>query len=231
LGVFIITISVVYKGDWTADLRSVDVRGEFLASTFYEEKYIGLLAIETSSVDEVVETIHDHQSVRSVEVVNETPSESDRTLATLLIHELRTEGPTPAQKLHDEGFLPYGSTKLRDGREIFDLLVEDHDDIENIVNMMGELGTVEVRHISRGFNRQIIPSIGEWQELLETFPPRQLEALRYAHQEGYYEIPRQVTLEEIAEELSVTKTTASHQLRRANRELAEFFIKYLTMKK
>ncbi|OTF00623.1 helix-turn-helix domain-containing protein [Halorubrum sp. SD612] len=51
----------------------------------------------------------------------------------------------------------------------------------------------------------------------------QREVLNVAVERGYFETPREVTLDEIADELGVPRSTASYRLRRATAELAKRF--------
>nr|WP_268239443.1 MULTISPECIES: helix-turn-helix domain-containing protein [Halomicroarcula] len=50
---------------------------------------------------------------------------------------------------------------------------------------------------------------------------RQYEALRIAYERGYFEIPRQVSLEAIATELDITASSVTERLRRAQTQLIE----------
>ncbi|WP_254831259.1 helix-turn-helix domain-containing protein [Haloglomus salinum] len=50
---------------------------------------------------------------------------------------------------------------------------------------------------------------------------RQHEALRIAYELGYFEIPRQASLEDIAEELNLSPSSVSERLRRAQTQLIE----------
>jgi hypothetical protein len=50
---------------------------------------------------------------------------------------------------------------------------------------------------------------------------RQDEALRIAYERGYFEIPRQTSLEEIAAELDITASSVTERLRRAQTQLIE----------
>jgi predicted DNA binding protein len=64
---------------------------------------------------------------------------------------------------------------------------------------------------------RIIPAVG--------LASDQYVALHAAVEGGYYEIPREVTLDELAEELDVPRSTLSYRLRRAEAELAEAFVR------
>lgn len=55
-------------------------------------------------------------------------------------------------------------------------------------------------------------------------PYTQFEAMREAVERGYYETPREITVEELAEELDTPRSTLSYRLRRAEAELARSFV-------
>ena len=222
-------LCVRYEGDWTAELVEYDVFGEFLASTYRNRDYIGLIALETQDLDATIDVIREHRMIEFVEEVERySPGAEDRMAATLVIEGNLSEF-TPLQTLLYEGFLPIGPTALEDGRECFDLLLSDRTELSRAVELLEEFGPVSIGHISRDFSRQVIPSAAGWQELLASFPPRQREVLDTAYELGYYEIPRQVTLDEIANEVGVTKTTASNHLRKAEGRVVEFLVPYLNL--
>jgi predicted DNA binding protein len=224
------TLGVTYEGDWTASLKSPDTSGVFLASTFVDKHYLGLFAVETTDLDGVVEIISSHPSVHSVDVIEQFTKQKSRQSATLLIRETRENEPTPAQILHEEGYLPFGPTRLRTGTEYFDILLESHEQLSEVVKVLEQCGPVSLEAVTQDFRREIIPSVGEWQQIFEAIPDQQLETLNLAIERGYYEIPRKVTFQDLADEMDVTKTTASHQLRRAENQILKFFVTYLNLK-
>ncbi|UPV75217.1 helix-turn-helix domain-containing protein [Halorussus limi] len=222
-------ICVQYEGDWTAQLQSYDIFGEFVASTFQNRRYIGIMALETSEFDEVLEVIQEHEDTETVDVVERYNTGSQgRVSATLLLRGSLSEF-TPLQTLLYEGFLPLGPTRLENGRECFDLLLEDREELSKATTLLSEFGNVNVRRLSQNYSRQIVPSEAEWQELLNSIPERQRELLNIAYDHGYFEIPREVTLEEIADEMGITKTTASNHMRKAQREVFHFILPYINL--
>lgn len=222
-------ICVRYDGDWTAQLQSHNVSGEFLASTFQNRHYTGMMALETNEFDTVLDIIRTHEDTDTVDVIERYDAGSPgRTAATLLLRGSLSEF-TPLQTLLYEGFLPLGPTRLEEGRECFDLLLENRDELSTATTLLDEFGTVTVERLSQDYSRQIVPSEAEWQELLNSIPSRQRELLNIAFELGYFEIPRGVTLEEIAEEMGITKTTASNHLRKAQREVFHFLLPYVNL--
>jgi len=67
----------------------------------------------------------------------------------------------------------------------------------------------------------------EWEgTLLEetTVAPEQRRALTAAVEAGYYEIPRAVSLDDLADDLDIPRSTLSYRLRRAEERLAATFV-------
>lgn len=222
-------ICVQFQGDWTEKLRRHNVFGEFLASTFRNRHYIGLMSLETDDLDSTVEIIEMHKDIDEIEIVETYDStDSSRTAATLFLRGQLSQF-SPLQTLMYEGFLPLGPTKLEDGYECFDLLLESRDELSDATEILSEFGSVHIERISSDFRREITPSAAEWQELLESIPQRQRELLNLALAEGYFDIPRSVTLEELADEMGITKTTASNHLRKAEQQVMEFLIRYIDL--
>lgn len=222
-------VCVRYKDDWTADLDRFEGFGEFLASTFRDRRYIGLITLKAVNMAGVIETISEHSTIEQVELLEHyelDPMQEES--ATLLIRGQLTEY-TPLQLLMYEGFLPLGPTKIENGRECFDLILANRDELSEAKDLLSEFGPVKVERISQEFNRKVTPSTAEWQELLSSISPRQRETLSLALKEGYFEIPRETTLAELADAMGITKTTASNHLRKAEREFIEFFVRYLTL--
>lgn len=222
-------VCVQFEGDWTEELRRYNVFGEFLASTFRNRRYIGLMSLETDDFEATCDVIRSHDDIDSVTVI-ETYDATDgsRTAATLFLRGSLSKF-SPLQTLMYEGFLPIGPTELHDGAECFDLLLEDREELSDATSILEEFGHVRIERISQEFNRRITPSAAEWQELLSSIPPRQRELLKLGLERGYFEIPREVTLEELAAEMDITKTTASNHLRKAERKLMSFLVRYVDL--
>lgn len=222
-------VCVQFKGDWTEELQRYNVFGEFLASTFRNRRYIGLITLETDDFEATNDVIETHIDVDTVDVLEKyKPENASRTTATLFIRGNLSKF-SPLQTLMYEGFLPLGPTKLEDGSECFDLLLEERDELSDVTKILSEFGNVHIERISKGFRREITPSSAEWQELLSSIPKRQRELLNLALTEGYFDIPRKVTLEELADEMGITKTTASNHLRKAEKSVMEFLVRYIDL--
>ena len=225
-------LNVRYENDWTSTLVNHDVSGEFLASTFRDRRYFGLLAleVEADAYDEVIEIIREHESTTSIDVVEKySIGGVDRLSATLLIRSQHFEY-TPLQVLLHEGFIPLGGYgELRNGTESFDLLLTSREDLSEAVELLERFGPVKIEYVSTEFQRQTTPSVTEWSELFEKITPRRRKTLNKALEAGYFDIPRGCTIQDIADDLDIAKTTASQHLRKAEKNIMEFFIQYVNI--
>jgi len=218
-------LGIRYEDGWTSDLTGHDVYAEWPASTFYDDQYLGIIFLSTSEFETVVEKIRLDEDVDSVEVISKT-TQNGRTTATLLERE-REMQRTPMGSLLREGFLPLRPSRLENGVQKYDLIFENRSEIRDAIDLLSEYGTTTIESISRGVTHTTNPSVAEWQELLNSVTPAQYDIFRTAIEEGYFDIPRRITLEELGDELGITKATASHQLRKLQNAFAEFIITYL----
>lgn len=163
-------VCVQYDDDWTAELATHDVFGEFIASTFRNNRYVGMLAVESWDCETVREIIQAHDTVDTIDLVEEYETHEGRCAATMLLRGRLTE-VTPLQALMYDGYLPLGPTQLIDGRECFDLLLNDRNELSEAIDLLSEFGDVTVERITQDFRREIMPSRAEWQELLSSIPP------------------------------------------------------------
>jgi predicted DNA binding protein len=92
-------------------------------------------------------------------------------------------------------------------RRIFSVLTFRRGDIKEIVDELGTIGTVRLE--------QLIP-IGQPTAVLSE---RQREAVLLAHQEGYYDWPREIKATELAKEMGVAHSTYLEHLRKAEEKL------------
>lgn len=136
--------------------------------------------------------------------------------------EVRPSGGSPSLVLAEHGALP---RRLRsaDGDHVLDAQVPPPYDADEVIDGFldaypgADLTAVE----SRSSVAPTAPSPAFKAALEERLTPRQWEALRTAHETGYYRWPRAVTAEELAREMDITPPTFGEHLRVAERELVQ----------
>ncbi|MFX1254697.1 MAG: helix-turn-helix domain-containing protein [Promethearchaeota archaeon] len=122
--------------------------------------------------------------------------------------------------------------KFISGREITNLLVtaEDAglilDDIRN-ENPSTRVTVLKLAPLKNAFNP--VPLLLPLDNLKKSFTSKQLQALINAHNKGYYELPRTVRVETLAEEMDIHRRTFEEHLRKAEKKIMSFLIPALIL--
>ncbi|WP_049921126.1 helix-turn-helix domain-containing protein [Halopiger djelfimassiliensis] len=94
------------------------------------------------------------------------------------------------------------------------LLFPDREGLSNAVSAIEDRGVrIDVR-------RMVEAGGDEDLETTAALTDAQKEAIAEAYRQGYYDVPREISLEELARELDISHQALSERLRRANRVLA-----------
>jgi len=165
--------------------------------------------VEVDTADEVSETdLESLEEIKEVTPLGETDDEA--------IYELHVElADTPFASLDDgrSGVAKMKSTIITPDGWRETKVFKDHDTFKQFRTTLEENG-VSLELIS------ITPNSSESDDFLQDgLTERQREALSLAVSRGYYESPRQVTAEELAEELGISQPSLSALLRRGERQL------------
>lgn len=141
------------------------------------------------------------------------------------LHASRTDGraefrclsrhPCVVHELIDVGFL-VDSIQYRAGKERYRGAVVGYDVLEGVLEAAGD---------AVGVTLQRIYPLGETDERTASdrwdFTSAQAEAIRTAHEMGYFAVPKEVTATDVADELGIGKTAFLERLRRGQAALFE----------
>lgn len=103
-----------------------------------------------------------------------------------------------------------------DGHERYTLVVSDRDALTALLDATKELGAVEVTRMVEVDAGDLGVSL-PLSTLVEGLTARQLDALRLAVNEGYYEMPRRTSTAALSKTSHVSRTTFEEHLRKAER--------------
>lgn len=222
------TLKIRFEGDWVDQIGSYDVSGIGVASTFQNKRFVGITYLDSraSSFEEVVDTIEANRYVESLELV-EYQERGDRIRATVWTV-CDYPGFTPMQMIRFEGFLPIGYPTYEDGYEYLTILSEDRAEVSRAVTAL-EFDSVEVVRIVSHFGKEIGFSLLEWQRLIRSVSEDERELLHLAIERGYYDVPRRISLAELADAAGVVKSTASRRLRTVESTAMETIVTYLQL--
>ena len=103
---------------------------------------------------------------------------------------------------------------VTDGEWTVRLLFPEREELSNAVR------TIEDRGVRVDVRRMVDAGADEDLEAAAALTEPQQEAIAEAYRQGYYDVPREISLEELANELDISHQALSERLRRANRVLA-----------
>lgn len=104
--------------------------------------------------------------------------------------------------------------KVANGRWTVTLLFPHREGVSQAVS------DFEDRDARVDIRRMVEAQENEDLEMATTLTDPQREAIAEAYRHGYYDVPREISLEELADELEISHQALSERLRRANRVLA-----------
>jgi predicted DNA binding protein len=194
-----------------ADLWITQLSEEYPRATFrllsgfrMEEKAVELREIVTDSVSNIVEAMREQSSVSQFELLESSERrvlvkyESSKTALYEFVEDLSLTVEFPL--LVQNGWYEFDLTGTRD-----------------------ELNQLREALDSGGFDYEL-RSIVTTTEVDSIMTERQQELLETAARKGYFEVPRQSTLGEVAESIGIDKSTASTVLRRGEAKLVNWFL-------
>lgn len=101
------------------------------------------------------------------------------------------------------------------------MLVSDVEAVRHVLGCIDEVGpAVRLESMSVETPRQANVEVD-----VDEITPKQWEALALAFEKGYYDRPRTVDLEALAEELAISKSAVSQRLRAAEATLIESIVR------
>jgi len=163
------------------------------------------------------EELHDHK-VTFVLHAGDRADEYERVLADseqVEQHERLNDGAIAVTKESCGGYdAVYGNhgilrrrSRVDAGERVYTVLFFERDDLKSIVEDFREIGTVTLRKLTR---------IGNSESQLTD---RQQEVIEAALRGGYFEWPRRIDSEELADRLGISRATCLEHLRKAEEQL------------
>jgi len=126
-----------------------------------------------------------------------------------------------SERLSDMGVHYRMGTTISEGWERWTIYLEDPDRLNEIIERIEGWGNdVRLERNVELSQLTMEPQL-DASTLLTVLTPRQRDALRAAIESGYYGVDHDTTVEEIAEELGVSRTTAWEHLARAEEKVME----------
>lgn len=194
------------ESTWISGLSRSFPRTRFrlLTGLMLEDGALELGEFRSDDVPAVVEAFEDHPAVREFDGLF---TEQDRALARY-----ETSDTELYEFLRESSFPPEFPILVRDGWATFDL-----------TGPREQLRTLRDTLEASPLDYEVV-SISDTEVPAELLTTRQQEVVERAVQRGYYTVPRDCTLSELARDLEIDKSTASGVLRRGEARIVSWFL-------
>lgn len=223
-----IELKIKFAGDWVAEIGDYDVHGLGIASTFRNREFFGVTVLNAAAdqFDEIIRVIRKNQHVSSVEIL-EAVERDGRVLCTIST-ECVYSTYTPMQMISLQGFLPISHSEYRDGYQYAEILGGKREEIQEVISEL-EYDSVEIVDVTSELSIEPSFSLLEWQQLSQQITADEQQLVELAIIEGFFSIPREISLEELAVKAGIAKSTASKRLRSVEQKLMPLLIRYFYM--
>ena len=118
--------------------------------------------------------------------------------------------------------------EYRDGWGYFRVVGFEESGTRDLFRAFNKLGTTELIR-KRELSLSVIPSSVWVNSLFSDLTAKQADALLKAHRYGYYTSPRQITTENVARGLGISRSTYEEHLRKAENQIMNALVPYLQL--
>lgn len=159
-------------------------------------------------------------------------SESSRNIQMLIRHCNCNEIPAPVTPVFEKNnCLEIQPATYTGGWEYYRVISFREKDLRNVFATLEKYCTIEV------ISRRAIPSGAVKETMLVStatlfggLTRKQVQALVFAVENGYYQVPKKVTTEEMASKLKLPRTTYEEHLRKAEGKVLRSMAPYISMR-
>ncbi len=206
---FKIQFAILHEGCWGSAIHQEFPSYQFssIDCRWIKERVAHILLArgEPEKFKEIMEYLKRRQDVLGVEYLHE----DDHSLHLRVI--TRSEGGQFSDLFFDHDCFPIMPTRFEKDKEIWTLGTAKKENIAKVHELLAQKHTVT-----------ILSSREE--TISDLLTQKQREALTYAHHMGYYEWPREKSIQEICELLKVPKTVFLSHLRKAEQKVMDQFL-------
>lgn len=219
----IVTLKIWHPNCWTLQITD-ELDAGLIGHAVYEidgviQVRFTVYADSTAEIDRLIDEIEASDLTFRCRLVNECfntnvnhESAGNATRKILVEYE-------PKNSIHDaivsQGLVPEGPIRIHDGYEYWTVVSDTRDELQHRLDAIRDEMDAEIT--VQGMQSTMAMSEGAVGK--DELSERQREVFQFAQQSGYYSWPRQVSASEIADELSVSKTTVLEHLRKAESKL------------
>lgn len=207
------------EGYWLIDISRDYPSVTFLMSLIYivEDTVHTDVVVHTENpdvVDEIERRCREHPQVRDMRRVYDGPRGTR-------FHASYETSYSFYPHIVDHTPVALGTVRLRDGTEHYEIIGEP-EDLQGILDRMATEGDLEVEMIE-----ELAPAYHDRDDELPLgveLTAKQIEALTWAHADGYFQWPRQRSASDIASKVDISLSAFLDRLRQAEARILERFV-------
>ncbi len=213
---------------WFCDItdRNPDATLVSTLSQVHGDNITNTIQLNSPDPKKDIERIRKHPLVKNVEII--THSSNSALLVVTSSYEAMTY-----RILHQTNVKMLESPVTKDGVDSEILLAPSHKEMSELIKRLSEdkdYADVKLKK-KRYLKKEDSPSLNvfrtsgffDLQSAKELLTSKQLEVFQLACDYGYYEVPKKISIEELAEKLDLSPSTLAEHLRKAEAKLLPVF--------
>lgn len=215
------SFSVKHEGCWTSDIHKKfpGLEATILQSHAFSDSsstIIEVSEIDDRHADELVGWMQDHPVIQTVERLK---YEDDVALIGLRTDFSDTETEPVGKVFREQPCIPLASAEVRNGFEHCQLMLPSREVIQTTYEELRQYGAVKIQSLNEVSDSYTTQDLAAVSRAVANLSPRQKQILSRAIQQGYYEVPQECNLEDLAKEDTVTMSTVAEHLRNAEHKI------------
>jgi len=215
---------IKHHGCWTETIN--DTFPGVTATIIYSYRLTGtsitmveVTGVSSDRVEELVTWLGDHEVMTAAQLVSY--HEERETAFVSLEGDYRTETEPVLNVLLRNNCFPTIPATVTNGREHWNVLASTHEEVSRTHDELLALGSIEVDALRQPKLGRLLTGLTDIKQAVQDLSPRQMEVLKRAIDEGYYDSPRGCNIEELASMDSANTSTVGEHLRRSEAKILE----------
>lgn len=216
------TFRIEHEGCWTATLN--EEFPDVCATIIYSYRLLGIsiTMIEATNVEDpnaLVSWLENHEVMTTAQLISHDDGRKRSFVSLAGDYDTDTE-PVLNVLLRHRCF-PTVPATVAHGREYWNVVSSDHEQVSETHEELSEIGQVEVESLRTQEFDRLLTGFSEIKRGVQDLSPRQREVLSRAIENGYYDAPRKCNIAELAEMDSANTSTVGEHLRRSEAKILE----------
>lgn len=211
------SFSVRHEGCWTADIQQTfpNFEATILESHAFSDSsstIIEITNIGSKTIDDLESWFEAHPIIRTVERYKR---EANGGLIGLQTDFSESDTEPVGKVFREQPCIPLSAPTVSDGLEHCHLMLPSREIIQTTYNELRKYGPVTIESLSELDSNFHTSDLAAVSRAIAELSPRQQQTLRRAINSGYYEVPQECNIEDLADEDAVTMSTVAEHLRNA----------------